>query len=283
MTIGILGTGHIGKTLALRLPEAGHEVKAANSRGPQAIGQDVLATGTRAVTAADAVADVDVVIVSVPVGRLPEVAPLVRDLPDDVVVIDTSNYYPTRDGAIEALDAGQVESVWVAQQLGRTVVKAWNSIGSDSLASKGQPAGTPGRIALPVAADHDEDRRIGMQLVEDTGFDAFDAGTLTQSLAAAARHAVLLHGSDPCGAVRCLGRGRCRTGAPTARPGHRRRHGADGGPFEEPRCGVLRPPQPRSLHVMRRPARDRTRPSPPGRTACPALGCERRTASGLTG
>jgi predicted dinucleotide-binding enzyme len=181
MKIGILGTGHIGRTLALRLPEAGHEVKVANSRGPQAIGQHVLATGARAVTAADAVADVDVVIVSVPLGRLLEIAPLVRDLPDDVVVIDTMNYYPTRDGAIEALDGGQVESAWVAQQLGRPVVKAWNSIGSDSLASKGQPAGTPGRIALPVAADGDEARRIGMRLVEETGFDAFDAGTLAES------------------------------------------------------------------------------------------------------
>ena len=181
MKIGIIGTGHIGKTLALRMPEAGHEVKVANSRGPQTIGQDVLTTGARAVTAADAVADVDVVIVSVPLGRLSEIAPLVRDLPDDVVVLDTMNYYPMRDGAIEALDGGQAESVWVAEQLGRTVVKAWNSIGSDSLASKGQPAGTPGRIALPVAADKDEARRVGMRLVEETGFDAFDAGTLAGS------------------------------------------------------------------------------------------------------
>ncbi|SFT82285.1 hypothetical protein SAMN05660657_03284 [Geodermatophilus amargosae] len=181
MKIGILGTGHIGKTLALRLPEAGHEVKVANSRGPHTIEQDVLAAGARAVTAADAVADIDVLIVSVPLGRLLEIAPLVRALPEGVVVIDTMNYYPTRDGAIEALDGGQVESVWVAQQLGRTVVKAWNSIGSDSLASKGQPAGTPGRIALPVAADGYEARRIGMQLVEDTGFDGYDAGLLAGS------------------------------------------------------------------------------------------------------
>ena len=51
MRIGILGVGHIGKTLALRLSSAGHEVKVANSRGPETIGPDVLATGARAVSA----------------------------------------------------------------------------------------------------------------------------------------------------------------------------------------------------------------------------------------
>jgi predicted dinucleotide-binding enzyme len=85
------------------------------------------------------------------------------------------------NGHIDTLDAGQVESLWVAEQLGRSIVKAWNSITSVSLASKGAAAGTAGRIALPVAADRDEDRAVGMKLVEDTGFDAFDAGPLAES------------------------------------------------------------------------------------------------------
>ena len=102
-------------------------------------------------------------------------------MPAETVVIDTSNYYPQRDGRIDAIEAGQVESLWVAEQLGRPVVKAWNSIGSDSFAKKGKPAGSPDRIALPVAADREADRKVGMALVEDTGFDAFDAGTLADS------------------------------------------------------------------------------------------------------
>lgn len=61
------------------------------------------------------------------------------------------------------------------------MVKAWNAIGSDSLARRGAPAGTPGRIAIPVAADDDSQRAVAMSLVEDTGFDAFDAGTLAES------------------------------------------------------------------------------------------------------
>lgn len=181
MKIGILGSGHIGKTLARRLSAAGHDVKVANSRGPETIEVDALASGARAVTAADAVVDVGVVILSIPLNRIPDVAPLVAALPAATVVIDTSNYYPMRDGRIDAIEAGQVESLWVAETLGRPVVKAWNSIGSDSFARKDMPAGTPGRIALSVAADRETDRAAGMALVEDTGFDAFDAGTLADS------------------------------------------------------------------------------------------------------
>jgi 8-hydroxy-5-deazaflavin:NADPH oxidoreductase len=181
MRIGILGAGHIGKSLARDLPVAGHEVKVANSRGPETIAEDVLEGGAQGVAAADAVKDVDVLIVSVPLGALASVVPLVAQAPSDAVVIDTSNYYPSRDGEVEALEAGQVESLWVTEQLGRSVVKAWNTIGSDSLAKLGLPAGSPDRIALPVAADDAGQRIVGMELVEQSGFDAFDAGTLAES------------------------------------------------------------------------------------------------------
>src|SRR3954454_20520227 len=181
MKIGILGVGHIGKSLALKLSAAGHDVKVANSRGPETIGADVLASGARAVSAAEAVEGVDVVILSIPLNRLPAVAPLVAKLPADTVVIDTSNYYPQRDGKIDAIEAGQVESLWVSEQLGRPIVKAWNSIGSDSFARKGTAPGSPGRIALSVAADREADRKVGMRLDEETGFDAYDEAPLADS------------------------------------------------------------------------------------------------------
>jgi predicted dinucleotide-binding enzyme len=69
----------------------------------------------------------------------------------------------------------------VAERLGRPIVKAWKAIGSDSFARKGKPAGNTDRIALPVAADRETDPKVGMALVEDTGFDAVDAGTLAGS------------------------------------------------------------------------------------------------------
>ena len=181
MKIGILGVGHIGKTLAQRLAQAGHDVKVANSRGPQTIEQDVLATGARASTIEDALIDVDAAILSIPLGRIPGVAPLIAKLSEETVVIDTSNYYPFRDDKIEAIEAGQVESLWVVEQLGRPIAKAWNAIGSASLADKATPAGTLGRIAIPVAADLKKDGEVARALVNDSGFDGFDAGPLALS------------------------------------------------------------------------------------------------------
>ena len=111
MKIGILGVGHIGKTLALKLIAAGHDVKVANSRGPETIGTDVLASGARAVSATEAVEGVDVIIPSIPLSRIPGVAPMVAKVPAETVVIDTSNYYPFRDEKIEALEQGKPERV----------------------------------------------------------------------------------------------------------------------------------------------------------------------------
>jgi len=181
MKIGILGTGNIGKTLVIKLSQAGHDVKVANSRGPETIEKELLSSGAKAVTAKEAVTNVDAIILSIPLTRIPGIASLLSEISSETVVIDTSNYYPFRDGKIDAIEAGQVESLWVAEQLGRPVAKAWNAIGSASLASKGKPTGEPDRIALPIAANSDRDREVATALVEDTGLDAFDAGSLEES------------------------------------------------------------------------------------------------------
>lgn len=181
MKIGIVGAGNIGKTLSRKLSAAGHDVKIANSRGPQTIDPEALSTGARAVEAADAVRDVEVVILSIPFNRMPAFASVLSAAPADAVVIDTSNYYPLRDDRIESIDNGEVENVWLAEQIGRPIVKAWNAIGSASFAEKGAPAGTPGRIAIPVAADNTDARTLAMMLVDQTGFDGFDAGPLSES------------------------------------------------------------------------------------------------------
>lgn len=181
MNIGILGAGSIGSILARKLSTAGHNVKIANSRGPHTIDPNIVAAGARAVEATGVITDIKVLIISVPLSSLPAVKALIADLPDDVAVIDTSNYYPLRDGHIQALDEGQVESVWVAEQLGRPVAKAWNAVLAGSLETKGKAAGSPGRIAIAVAGDREVDKSAAMTLVEATGFDAVDAGSLGAS------------------------------------------------------------------------------------------------------
>jgi predicted dinucleotide-binding enzyme len=181
MRIGLIGTGSIGKTLARKLAATGHDVKVANSRGPDSIGSDLLEFGARAVTVEEALADVEVAIISIPLKAMASIKHLISAMPEDAVVIDTSNYYPGRDGQIPAIDAGQTESEWVSEQLGRPIVKAWNAIGAHSFAINGKPQGHAERIAIPVAADRQEHRDIGIALVNDTGFDGYDAGTLADS------------------------------------------------------------------------------------------------------
>ncbi|WP_028474806.1 NADPH-dependent F420 reductase [Nocardioides alkalitolerans] len=181
MKIGVLGVGNIGATVARRLSAAGHDVKVANSRGPETVPAAVLETGARAVRADEVVLDVDVLVVSIPLQHVPGIKPVLDRLPAEAVVLDTSNYYPMRDGNIAALDEGQVESEWISEQIGRPVVKAWNAVLSDSFDTKDAPAGTPDRIALPVAADDEAHRAVGIGLVEETGFTGYDAGPLAES------------------------------------------------------------------------------------------------------
>lgn len=181
MKIGLLGAGSIGSTLARRLATAGHDVKVANSRGPQTIDPDILTTGARAVTAEDAVRDVDVLILSIPLKAIPGIAGLISSVPDRTVVIDTSNYYPGRDGTIEAIDNGQAESEWVIDQLARPVVKAWNAVLSDIFATGDRPAGHSERIGIPIAGDDAHAKEVAAALMNDSGFDAVDAGSIADS------------------------------------------------------------------------------------------------------
>jgi predicted dinucleotide-binding enzyme len=181
MRIGIIGAGSIGSTIARRLSRRGHDVVVANSRGPETIDAAALSTGAGAVTAAEAVLGIDVLIVSVPMNRNKDIADLVRSVPENAVVIDTSNYYPMRDGAMRAFDEGHPESVWLSELFGRPVAKAWNAITSQSFNDKATEPGDPHRVAIPVAADDDTHRSLAMSLVEETGFDAVDAGVLADS------------------------------------------------------------------------------------------------------
>lgn len=182
MKIGIIGAGSIGAILARRLARAGHEVKIANSRAPETVESAALTTGATPVWAAEVTEGADVVITSVGMGRIPDVAPLVAKAPTAAVIIDTGNYHPPRDGVIDALVEGRtVESLWVQEQYGRPITKAWNTITDVSFAEKTSEPFATGRIALPVAGDDDGARALVMDLVETTGFEAYDAGVLAQS------------------------------------------------------------------------------------------------------
>jgi len=182
MKVGIIGAGQIGGTLTRRLTALGHKVSVANSRGPETLADLAAETGAAAVSVADAVRGADLVVVTIPEKNIPNLPRgLFADVDKKVVVVDTGNYYPQqRDGRIDVIEKGLTESGWVAQQLGRPVVKAFNNIYARHLLEKGQPKGAPGRIALPVAGD-DAGKAVVLRLVDELGFDGVDAGSLDDS------------------------------------------------------------------------------------------------------
>ena len=183
MKIGVIGAGQIGGTLTCRLTGLGHQVVVANSRGPETLSDLAAETGATAVSVPEAVRGVDLVVVTIPEKNISDLPPgLFAATPDRVVVIDTGNYYPRqRDGRIEAIEAGLPESQWVAQQLGRPVIKAFNNIYARHLLELGRPKGTAGRVALPVAGDDEAAKAIVLKLVDELGFDGVDAGGLDES------------------------------------------------------------------------------------------------------
>lgn len=183
MKIGIIGAGQIGGTLTRRLEQLGHEVFVANSRGPSSLAGLVKETGAKAVTAREAARAGNVVIVTIPEAKVRDLPKdLFEGVPRDVVVVDTGNYYPReRDGRIAEIEAGMPESRWVEARLGRPVVKAFNTMNYKRLLELGRPAGTPGRLAIPVAGDDPKAKQLVLRLVEELGFDGVDAGGLDDS------------------------------------------------------------------------------------------------------
>jgi predicted dinucleotide-binding enzyme len=188
MRIGIIGAGHIGGTLARLFAARGHQVSLANSRGPQTL-TDLVAEISQGVGGSVVAADVrgaasagEVVVVSIPLGRYPE-------LPADAfapgtIVIDTNNYYPQRDGRIPDLEDGRTTSseLLAAHLPDARVVKAFNAIYSAWLRDRGSPDATEsGRLAIPIAGDDPAAKETVSRLIREIGFAPVDAGSLAQS------------------------------------------------------------------------------------------------------
>lgn len=183
MTIGVIGAGSMGEFLARHLVRLGHQVVIANSRGPQSLTSLAADIGATTGTVADAANAGEIVILAIPtkaVATLPR--GLFANVAGSAIVVDVGNYHPElRDGRIDAIDRGMLDSEWVAQQIEFPVIKAFNNIFAASLLEKGAPRGTSGRIALSVAGDSAVARTTVLRLVDDIGFDPVDAGELDES------------------------------------------------------------------------------------------------------
>ncbi len=183
MKIGIIGAGKSGSALTRLFCKAGHQVAVANSRGPETLTDLASETGARPVAVEEVVRNADLVVVTIQLSHVPDLAEdLFDQAPFDLVVIDTCNYLPRqRDGRIGGIEDGLPESRWVEEQLDHPVVKAFNNIRFDHLATHGRPPDHADRIALPIAGDDPDAKAVVMDLVDQIGFDPVDAGPLDYS------------------------------------------------------------------------------------------------------
>ena len=180
-TIGLIGSGNIGSTVARLAVDAGHDVVLSNSRGPETLTDlvDELGPHARAATAAEAGAAGDIVVVTVPLKAYLDVP--VEPLRGKVV-IDTNNYYPQRDGHIAELDdeSTTVSELLQAHLPESHVVKAFNNIYFGHLGTLQRPAGSPERSVLAIAGDDDDAKKQVSTLFDELGYDAYDVGPLAE-------------------------------------------------------------------------------------------------------
>lgn len=180
MTIGIIGAGHIGGTAAQLFVNAGHTVVLSNSRGPETLQEKVEALGPNAMakTAKQAAADGDIVMEAIPFGYVDQ---LPAKALDGKILVTASNYYPDRDGRIDAVeDDGLTQSEWTAKHVaGARIVKAFNTIYWAHLRDRGDASlSLEDRRVIPVAGDDEEAKAIVCDLIEMIGFAPLDMGAL---------------------------------------------------------------------------------------------------------
>jgi predicted dinucleotide-binding enzyme len=181
-TLGLIGSGNIGSTLARLAVDAGLDVVLSNSRGPQTLSDLVAELGpqARAATPAEAAVAGDWVVVTIPVsatGAVPR-EPLVGK-----TVIDTGNYFARRDGTIPELEAQELtDSELLQRHLAEAhVVKAFNNIYYKHLGALPRPVDATDRTTLPIAGNDPAARRHAAELLSLLGYDSVDMGALTES------------------------------------------------------------------------------------------------------
>jgi predicted dinucleotide-binding enzyme len=180
--IGIIGAGMIGSTVAKLWVDAGHDVRLA-TRHPEELGTLVARLGTRASAGkpADAAAFGDVVMLTVPLKAIPDLARDLAPLLAGKIVIDTGNAYERRDADIarQATAHPGGSAAWAAALFsGARWVKAFNTVYFKVLETEAHRSGD--RVGIPLAGDDRDAVETVATLVRDAGFDPVVVGALAR-------------------------------------------------------------------------------------------------------
>ncbi|MCE4957378.1 NADPH-dependent F420 reductase [Macrococcoides caseolyticum] len=177
MKIGILGAGPIGTTISKHLYNVGHDVKIADVRSIDKLERKDFKGS--AVTFDEAIQNIDVLIISIPFNVVPTIKEKLSYLGENTIIIDTTNYYPFRDGNIQAIEEGKVESVWVSEQIGRPVIKAFNNLLAMTLQNITSTDNK--KIAMAISGDNQNHKDTVTKIINAIGIDVVDNGKLNNS------------------------------------------------------------------------------------------------------
>src|SRR6516164_7206095 len=171
-TVGIIGSGNIGSTVARLAVSAGHDVLLSNSRGPDTLEALVAELGPRAqaATRQESATGGDIILVSIPVKAYTDLS----DTPlGGKVVMDTGNYYPQRDGQVPELETRSLtESEYLLAQIpDAQLVKVFNNIFFKHLLNLARPSGAADRSSLPIAGDSAAGKRAVTGFLQSIGYD----------------------------------------------------------------------------------------------------------------
>nr|WP_268801815.1 NADPH-dependent F420 reductase [Paenibacillus amylolyticus] len=179
MKIGFIGVGQVGQTLGPLFNNLGHEVAVSSSRSPEALAGTATQIGAQAMHVNDVMAWGDIIILATPMNVVPSFA---TDKLKGKILIDTNNYALIRDGHIQEILDGKPTTQWVSEHFpGARTVKAFNNIMMSEFDEYARPKGAEKRFALPVCSDDYEAKVLIMNLVEEFGYDAYDAGSIAES------------------------------------------------------------------------------------------------------
>ena len=127
-SVGIIGAGNIGQTVARHLIKAGYPVILSNSRGPDSLKEIVTALGGARAGTVEEAAKADIVFLSLPWSKIPTIINLIDW--NNRIVIDATNHFISHAPTFQLADLGGRTSSEVVSDLlpGARIVKAFNTL-----------------------------------------------------------------------------------------------------------------------------------------------------------
>lgn len=180
MKIGIIGAGNVGGTLGSRWAKAGHTVvfSATDPSSPKMV--ELIAKAgpnARAASTLEAVDASDIVVLATPWEAVQEIVEAAKSWEGKIVIDATNPLLPQLAGLSVGTTTSAAEAVakWAP---GAKVVKAFNTVGANIMAD---PEFAGHKVALFYCGDDAEAKQTVHALAVELGFDALDAGPLTQA------------------------------------------------------------------------------------------------------